>query len=213
MFSSRALSGAPGRFLVWPSQIVSMFNFHFGPQPALRLLDPSWQLWKLRMIAAKHLQMQCRLYCTSRIPTSKWTGNGFETLILVEGRFNRKLRISSELQRSLIVRCDVSTLFGTWRSKFAKIFGGAVSKKKFVISRQFSFNICIIKTFWENCGTDKIHAHRTSRVDKTQRLPAKWCQRQSPFHYDVIPTSFLPPPPPPQKKKKPSVPQLSWNGH
>ena len=47
----------------------------------------------------KYSLLQYRLYCSSRIPTSEWTGKGFETLILVGTfRFNRKLRISSERQ-------------------------------------------------------------------------------------------------------------------
>ena len=45
--------------------------------------------------------------------------------------------------------------------------------------------------FRDNCGTDRIYEHWTSRGDKTQCLPTIWCQKQSPFHYDVIPKSYL----------------------
>ena len=50
-----------------------------------------------------------------------------------------------------------------------------------------------IDRFRITAGLAFIHAQWTSRGDKTQRLPAKWRQRKSPVHYDVIPTSHLSP--------------------
>ena len=64
----------------------------------------------------------------------------------------------------------------------------------FLPSAMFQFHsFTLIDRFGITAGLTLIHAQYTSRGDKTQRLPAKWRQRQSPFHYDVIPTSHLSP--------------------